>query len=1342
MATFTIQNQPAYASTNPTTCSGTDGTITISGLAPGTNYSLTYNDDTVVVGPTTITTNASGEITLTGLNAGTYSNFLLEINSCSYSYNTPIVLVDPTLPSVTVNSVTVCQGSPATVTATPDVAGNYVYTWTVPTGAVNPGNVASFNAALSGTYSVTITSVATGCTSSSATSTVVINPTPTVTVNNPMVCEGNPATVIATPGNSGTYSYVWTVPAGASDPGNVNTFDASLSGTYSVVITDTTTGCSSVSVSSVVIINPTPVITVNSPTVCQGQTATVTATVAPASNYTYTWTVPAGATSPGNVSTFSTTTPGTYTVSVNTSNNFCNQDFEDPCGVPSGGMSFVNQSSFNCWQTTATDGIIEVWSSGNEGVTSYSGTQFVELNANQVSSLYQNFSVLPGSTVDISFAHRGRFSGTDVMELQVGPVGGPYISLGQFSAQPAAWVYSTVVYTFPNNGVSNYTVRFVSVSSGSGNNTVGNFIDAVSFTTLNCPSLPASGTVTINPTVVPTFTAIAPLCVGDTAPLLSTSSNNTTPVTGTWSPSTIDTSVAGTNAYVFTPDAGQCSGPITINVTVNSVATPTVVVVTQPTCAVPTGVVQVTAPVSSVGVLPTDLFISEATDSNAGSLSYIELYNGTGSAINLSNYSIKTASNGGAYTFTLPLNNVSLASGSTYVVALGNDNYCPSTPGADGSLAAQTSGSGSVNFSTNGNDHFGLFNGSTLIDSWGTFGSNNWAPSIVGTEGGDFRRKNNASVPNTNYNDNDWDIYDYAGTGTTACSNNDYSNIGSFTPLTTTNTYQYNVDGGTYQSNPIFTGLTPGSHVITVQDTTTGCISTGVTVVLDPVVQNPSVTTITYTSPVCINVSSTLTPDTTATGFTTGGTYTATPAGLTIDASTGVVDLTTSTPGTYTITYSVLDNTTLCLLAGSSQFTLVINPLPTVTVNSPSVCQGTAATVTATPGSAGTYSYVWTVPAGAIIPGDVASFTTTVAGTYSVVITNSTTGCTSASASGLVTINPTPTVSVNNAIVCQGGSAAITATPGTSATYTYAWTVPSGATNPGNVATFNASVAGNYDVIITDTATGCVSISASGTLTVNTNPVVNVTGETVCQGSQATISALPTATGTYTYVWTVPTGATNPGNVDTFTTAVAGTYSVVITNTATGCVSLSASGVAAFVPAFDFAISEGCVGNNYTLEVVPTTGSFNASSAIYNWYYGTTSVGSNSSTFNVTEYLNSTTVVETLPLTFSVDVSSDGCVQSHSITITRTYCDIQRGISPNGDGLNDSFDLTSLGVQQLSIFNRYGSKVYSKGDYTTEWHGQSDSDNELPDGTYYYVIEFKNNQSSKTGWIYINRENK
>ena len=136
-------------------------------------------------------------------------------------------------------------------------------------------------------------------------------------------------------------------------------------------------------------------------------------------------------------------------------------------------------------------------------------------------------------------------------------------------------------------------------------------------------------------------------------------------------------------------------------------------------------------------------------------------------------------------------------------------------------------------------------------------------------------------------------------------------------------------------------------------------------------------------------------------------------------------------------------------------------------------------------------------------------------------------------------------------------------------------------------------------------------------------------------------------------------------------------------------------------------------------------------------------IENNSETFDVTSYFNSTSANEQLPVTFNATVTTPaGCSVTHPIVLDRIYCSIQNGISPNNDGDNEFFDLRLMNVSVLSIYNRYGTKVYSKGNYTSEWVGQSDSGKELPDGTYYYVIEFNNNQDSKTGWIYINREKK
>ncbi len=101
--------------------------------------------------------------------------------------------------------------------------------------------------------------------------------------------------------------------------------------------------------------------------------------------------------------------------------------------------------------------------------------------------------------------------------------------------------------------------------------------------------------------------------------------------------------------------------------------------------------------------------------------------------------------------------------------------------------------------------------------------------------------------------------------------------------------------------------------------------------------------------------------------------------------------------------------------------------------------------------------------------------------------------------------------------------------------------------------------------------------------------------------------------------------------------------------------------------------------------------------------------------------------------------SDDGlCVDESSFTLIFNDCPIPKGISPNGDGKNDRFDLSNHGVSSIKIYNRYGAEVFSfDGHYTDQWAGQNKSGNMLPDGTYYYVVIAHG--KPRTGWVQINR---
>ena len=105
---------------------------------------------------------------------------------------------------------------------------------------------------------------------------------------------------------------------------------------------------------------------------------------------------------------------------------------------------------------------------------------------------------------------------------------------------------------------------------------------------------------------------------------------------------------------------------------------------------------------------------------------------------------------------------------------------------------------------------------------------------------------------------------------------------------------------------------------------------------------------------------------------------------------------------------------------------------------------------------------------------------------------------------------------------------------------------------------------------------------------------------------------------------------------------------------------------------------------------------------------------------------------------FIITSNETGCSYSDSIDVVELEsCVIPKGISPNDDGYNDLFDLSSYNVSSLKVFNRNGTLVYSKINYINEWRGQSNDGKLLPVGTYFYVMNYEENKIM-TDWVYIN----
>jgi gliding motility-associated-like protein len=92
-------------------------------------------------------------------------------------------------------------------------------------------------------------------------------------------------------------------------------------------------------------------------------------------------------------------------------------------------------------------------------------------------------------------------------------------------------------------------------------------------------------------------------------------------------------------------------------------------------------------------------------------------------------------------------------------------------------------------------------------------------------------------------------------------------------------------------------------------------------------------------------------------------------------------------------------------------------------------------------------------------------------------------------------------------------------------------------------------------------------------------------------------------------------------------------------------------------------------------------------------------------------------------------VNSNGCTSTDDALVTvLPYCiKVMDAFTPNGDGTNDKWLVTQGGActtqSKVSVFNRYGSEVYSNLNYQNDWNGTYKGKS-IPDGTYYYQIEY------------------
>ena len=288
--------------TDPTTCATATGTMTLFGLLPNTVYTLSYSKAGIPIAPSSITTNASGQYTITSLGYGTYSAITVTRAfagvSCPFTFPNNVTLLDPNPPAAPVISAntSLCIYQPLNINCSVTATAPYQINWTGPNGFTsnNLNNlIASAQLNNTGTYSVTVTK--NNCVSAISSVNIVVNdlpPAPFIGSNSP-VCTGAILNLNSTTNQVGT-TYAWTGPNGYTSTSSspiINNVSFSNQGTYSAYAY--LNGCQSASSSSLTVtVKQTPnapVASSNTP-VCANGALQLFATNLPGT--TYVWSGP------------------------------------------------------------------------------------------------------------------------------------------------------------------------------------------------------------------------------------------------------------------------------------------------------------------------------------------------------------------------------------------------------------------------------------------------------------------------------------------------------------------------------------------------------------------------------------------------------------------------------------------------------------------------------------------------------------------------------------------------------------------------------------------------------------------------------------------------------------------------------------------------------------------------------------------------------------------------------------------------------------------------------------------------------------------------------------------
>ena len=467
VVTVTVSPSPTISVNSGSICSGKSFTIIATG-ADTYNYSST----TTLVAPATNTTyNVSGTSSV----------------GCA-STNTAVVTVTVSpSPTISVNSGSICSGTTFTINASG--AASYIYSGT--SSLVAPATNTTYN--VSGTSSV-------GCVSTNtAVVTVTVSPSPTISVNSGSICSGNSFTILTTGADSYVYSSTSTLVAPATNT------SYNVSGTSSVGCVSTNTAVANVTVA------PSPTISVNSGSICSGNSFTILATGADSYVYSSTSTLVAPATNTSyNVS-------GTSSVGcVSTNTAVANVTVAPSPTVSVNSGSICAGKSFTLLATGADN---YVYSSTSTVVapatnTSYNVSGTSSLGCVSVNTAVANVTVAPAPSVSVNSGSICAGSVFTIVATGAGsynyPAGSATVTPGTTTSYPVSGT-SSLGCASSNTAVSTVTVHAIPVLTFTGTSAVLCAGETLTLTVsgadqYNWVSLGTTSAVVVSPTITTGYT--------------------------------------------------------------------------------------------------------------------------------------------------------------------------------------------------------------------------------------------------------------------------------------------------------------------------------------------------------------------------------------------------------------------------------------------------------------------------------------------------------------------------------------------------------------------------------------------------------------------------------------------------------------------------------------------------------------------------------------------------------------------------------------------------------------------------------------------------------------------